>query len=73
MAITLTPEQAQAKAYLVAFIEENSTAPTYREMADDMGLSSTSMAHSMVVALEERGHVRRLKRRSRALEVLEVK
>jgi hypothetical protein len=46
-------------------------APSYRQMADAMGLKSTSGAFRLMECLERRGHVRRVKGSARSLELIE--
>jgi repressor LexA len=45
-------------------------SPTYEELAGALGLRSKSGVHRIVMALEERGAIRRIPRRRRAIEVL---
>jgi repressor LexA len=45
-------------------------APTFQEIADGVGLASTSGVFRLLNGLEERGHIRRLPNCSRAMEVL---
>lgn len=52
---SLTRVQAEALAFMVAFQEKHGHAPSFREMADGLGLKSTSGVHRQVRALEERG------------------
>lgn len=52
---SLTRVQAEALAFMVAFQEKHGHAPSFREMADGLGLRSTSGVHRQVRALEERG------------------
>ena len=54
----LTPRQKQVLDYLKESIELNGYAPSYREMAHDIGVVP-SAAHRIVRSLEERGHLKR--------------
>ncbi|WP_189496474.1 transcriptional repressor LexA [Algimonas arctica] len=46
--------------------------PSYDEMKDELGLASKSGIHRLITALEERGFVRRLPNKARALEVIKM-
>lgn len=66
----LTRRQRQ----LLATIEEHQrlhgVTPSYEEMRLALGLGSKSGVHRLILALEERGHLRRLPNRARAVEIL---
>ena len=67
--IGLTPRQAE----LFAFIRQQIGAgqvPSLSEMAAHMKTESKSGVHAMLVALEERGLIRRLHNRARAIELI---
>ncbi len=72
MAIGLTARQTQ----LLSFIEDKIAAvgypPTYEQMTEFLGVRSKSVAHRMVDCMVERGLVRRLPHRARALEIVHV-
>ena len=60
---------------LLRFIAENTTegvGPSYLEMMAFMGLKSKGNIHRLIVALEERGFIRRLAHRARAIEVIKL-
>ncbi|MBI1392885.1 MAG: transcriptional repressor LexA [Alphaproteobacteria bacterium] len=61
---------------LLAFIDERLLAtgvsPSFDEMKDALNLKSKSGIHRLITALEERGYIRRLPHRARALEVLKT-
>lgn len=65
--LPLTPQQAR----LWRFIASRESAPSFVEMRDAMGLKSKSGVHRMVAALEERGFIRRMPNKARAIEVVE--
>ena len=46
--------------------------PSFDEMKDALDLRSKSGIHRLIMALEERGFIRRLANRARAIEVLEA-
>ena len=58
---------------LICFIEdrlgESGISPSFEEMKDALGLKSKSGVHRLISALEERGFLRRLPNRARALQV----
>ena len=61
---------------LICFIEDRLAAsgvsPSFEEMKDALDLKSKSGVHRLISALEERGYLRRLPNRARALEVLKA-
>jgi repressor LexA len=66
----LTERQLALFNVIVAHVKKTGVAPSYVEMRDALGRRSTSTVARLVVALEERGYVRRLKHRARAIEVI---
>ena len=66
----LTAKQKQLLDFLKTYQEANEHAPSFDEMKDAIGLKSKSGIHRLVSALEERGHIRRLANRARAIEIL---
>lgn len=69
----LTRAQNQLLKFIGDFMTTNSgVAPTFDEMKTHMNLASKSGIHRMLRALEERGFVRRLPHRARALEVVKT-
>lgn len=65
----------QAQAELLAFIERyqaehKGVCPSFEEMKQALGLHSKSGVHRIVLALEERGRLRRLPNRNRSLEIV---
>jgi repressor LexA len=60
--------------FLLKFIDNNITksgiSPSYDEMKEALSLKSKSGIHRLIMALEERGFIRRLPHRARALEVI---
>jgi SOS-response transcriptional repressor LexA len=52
---TLTRPQAECLAVLIAYQDEHGHAPTFRALADALGMSSTSGVHRLVGQLEQRG------------------
>ena len=66
----LTRKQHQLLTYIDNHLNANGVPPSYDEMKDALGLKSKSGIHRLVTALEERGFIRRLPHKARALEVL---
>ena len=68
----LTAKQRDLLNFLKTYQEAFDHAPSFDEMKDAIGLKSKSGIHRLVSALEERGHIRRLANRARAIEIIEV-
>lgn len=69
--IGLTRRQADTLRFIVGFEEAKGYSPSIQEIADGIGSSSKSLLHSYFLkGLEERGYIRRLPNRARAIEVL---
>ena len=67
----LTPRQKELLDYIRRHIKRRGYAPSLAEMQDHLGLSSLATVHKHLKHLENKGVVRRLPNRSRALEVCE--
>lgn len=69
----LTPRQRELLSFIRSYsADRNGVSPTFDEMKDHLGLSSKSGISRMVAAMEERGAIRRLKNRARAIVVVEA-
>ncbi len=68
----LTRKQKELLLYIDARLRETGISPSFEEMKDALDLKSKSGVHRLISALEERGFIRRLPNRARALEVLKV-
>ena len=66
----LTGKQHQLLSYLIDYQADKDITPSFDEMRQAVGLASKSGVHRLVSALEERGYIRRLPNRARAIEVL---
>ena len=66
----LTQKQFELLKYINQRITENGIPPSYDEMKQAVNLHSKSGIHRLINALEERGYIRRLPNRARALEIL---
>ncbi|HEX3700723.1 MAG TPA: transcriptional repressor LexA [Phenylobacterium sp.] len=68
----LTRKQHELLMYIHERIKETGVSPSFDEMKDALGLASKSGIHRLITALEERGFLRRLPHRARALEVTKL-
>ncbi|MSO74605.1 MAG: transcriptional repressor LexA [Alphaproteobacteria bacterium] len=68
----LTKKQLELLLFIDSHMKTNHTAPSFEEMKEAVKLRSKSGIHRLVTALEERGFIRRLPHRARALEVVKV-
>ena len=69
-AVMLTKKQKELLDYLTTHAEKHDVPPSFDEMRDALGLASKSGIHRLVSGLEERGYIRRLANRARAIEIL---
>ena len=68
----LTKRQHELLLLIDRRLREDGVSPSFEEMKDAVGLKSKSGIHRLITALEERGFIRRLPNRARALEVLRL-
>jgi repressor LexA len=68
----LTRKQHELLLFINARLGANGIAPSFDEMKDALNLRSKSGIHRLISGLEERGFIRRLPHRARALEVLKL-
>ncbi len=68
----LTAKQKELLLYIHERIKETGVSPSFDEMKEALDLASKSGIHRLITALEERGFLRRLPHRARALEVLKL-
>ncbi len=66
----LTRKQHELIRFIQAKLEDTGVSPSFEEMKEALDLKSKSGVHRLISALEERGFIRRLPNRARALEVL---
>ena len=66
----LTRKQHELICFIQSRLEETGVSPSFEEMKEALDLKSKSGVHRLISALEERGFIRRLPNRARALEVL---
>ena len=68
----LTKKQKNLLMYINKKIRSSGVSPSYEEMKNSLNLKSKSGIHRLISALEERGFIRRLAHKARALEVLKL-
>jgi len=68
----LTRKQHELLLYIHERLSATGVSPSFEEMKDALDLKSKSGVHRLISALEERGFIRRLANRARALEVLRM-
>ena len=68
----LTRKQHELLMFIHERIKETGVSPSFDEMKEALDLASKSGIHRLITALEERGFIRRLAHRARALEVVKL-
>ncbi|WP_423604229.1 transcriptional repressor LexA [Sphingomonas sp. MS122] len=68
----LTKKQHELICFIADRLNDTGVSPSFEEMKDALDLKSKSGVHRLISALEERGFLRRLPNRARALEVLKM-
>ena len=68
----LTKKQKNLLTFINRKIRSTGISPSYEEMKNSLNLKSKSGIHRLISALEERGFIRRLAHKARALEVLKL-
>jgi len=68
----LTRKQHELLTFIHERMKESGIPPSFDEMKDALDLRSKSGIHRLITALEERGFIRRLPNRARALEVIKL-
>jgi len=68
----LTKKQLDLLEFIHKRVQRDGVPPSFDEMKDALDLRSKSGIHRLITALEERGFIRRLAHRARALEVLKL-
>ena len=69
-ALMLTKKQRELLLFIERKLQEDQVCPSFEEMKTALNLKSKSGIHRLVSALEDRGFIRRLKNKARALEVI---
>src|SRR5436305_587773 len=68
----LTAKQRELLMFIDSRLKESGISPSFDEMREALDLKSKSGVHRLISALEERGFIRRLANRARALEILRM-
>jgi repressor LexA len=68
----LTKKQYQLLMFINKTLKETGVSPSFDEMKDAVNLKSKSGIHRLISSLEERGFIRKLPHRARALEILKL-
>src|ERR1700753_3582394 len=68
----LTRKQYELLMFIHERIRESGVPPSFDEMKDALDLKSKSGIHRLITALEERGFLRRIEKRARALEIVKL-
>lgn len=68
----LTRKQKELLMFIHERVKESGVPPSFDEMKEALDLKSKSGIHRLITALEERGFIRRLPHRARALEILKL-
>lgn len=68
----LTPRQYNLLIFINKAIKETGCCPSFDEMRDAIGLKSKSGIHSLIESLVERGYIKKLPHKARALEVIRL-
>ena len=67
----LTRKQKELFDYLKDYINSNQISPSFEEMKEAVNLKSKSGIHRLITSLEQRGFIKRLKHKARAMEIIE--
>ncbi|MEE3000561.1 MAG: transcriptional repressor LexA [Pseudomonadota bacterium] len=68
----LTKKQYELITFINLMIKETGVSPSFEEMKQALGLKSKSGIHRLITGLQERGYIRRLPHRARALEIIKL-
>ena len=68
----LTTKQKELLVFINSRLQETGVPPSFDEMKEALALQSKSGVHRLIIALEERGFIRRLPHRARAIEIIKL-
>src|SRR5512146_800281 len=68
----LTTKQKELLMFIHERVRESGIPPSFDEMKEALDLKSKSGIHRLITALEERGFLRRMEKRARALEIVKL-
>ncbi len=66
----LTRKQKELFEFLKKYISKNEISPSFEEMKNAVNLKSKSGIHRLIISLEQRGFIKRLKHKARAMEII---
>ncbi len=66
----LTFQQEKLLKFIIDYQKKNNVTPSFDEMKDGLDLKSKSGIHRILSALEERGYIKKLNNRARAIEII---
>ena len=66
----LTKKQKELFDFLKSYIFKNEISPSFEEMKQALNLKSKSGIHRLITSLEQRGYIKRLKHKARAMEII---
>lgn len=69
--VSLSPRQAQILSFIVSRVQEKGYPPSVREIGDHVGLSSPASVHAHLVALENKGVIRKNPLKPRTIEIVD--
>ncbi len=72
MSAPYTRQQRELLSFIQKYQDEHGICPSYEEMKAGVGLKARSGIHRLIEALEERGAIRRLHYRARAIEIVKA-
>ncbi len=67
----LTKKQKELFDYLRDYMTSNQISPSFEEMKEAVNLKSKSGIHRLITSLEQRGFIKRLKHKARAMEIID--
>ena len=67
----LTRKQKELFDYLKSYMSNNHISPSFEEMKHAVNLKSKSGIHRLITSLEQRGFIKRLKHKARAMEIID--
>ena len=67
----LTKKQKELFDFLKVYISSNQISPSFEEMKEAVNLKSKSGIHRLITSLEQRGFIKRLKHKARAMEIID--
>lgn len=71
--LSVTEKQYALLQYIKDYMHLRPVAPSYEEMMDHLGMKSKSGVFRLLSGLEERGHIKRMPNRARAIKLLGAK